>query len=289
MRIFLTMLFVLLASFSLRANSPIIAERYEMEYEDTVRTYAMHIPDGLKPGAPLVVMAHGYGSKTRVREDLNKVADANGFAVCYPDGSPDTRGRDGWYVGYPSQTNMAQNEEDFFEALLDEVTKRFVLSRENVFLAGFSNGGDLCYQLAYVRPDLFKAYASVAGLLFEWVYLNHELTAPVPFLEIHGDNDTTSAWEGDHENKGGWGSYLPVPLAVSSISVNNRCTTMSTDTIPLLRNVERKAIRTTYTDSPSGKDVIVYRVQGAKHSWHSKDLPTSQIIWDFFSHYLLQP
>lgn len=258
------------------------AEKYTIAYGDTVRTYTMYIPASIQLGAPLVVYTHGYGSKTRWREDLNAVADTAGFAVCYPDGAPDTRGKDGWYVGYPPQSNMPHNEEDFFAALLDEVCPKFELSRSNVFMAGMSNGGDLCYQLAYTRPDLFKAYASVAGLTFEWVYNDRDLTIPVSFLEIHGDNDKTSMWEGDHRNTGGWGAYIPVPLAVSAIAANNRCTIMETDSFPTLRDPQRQVIHTRYSGAPTKHDVELYQVQGGPHSWHNKDLPTAAIIWSFF-------
>lgn len=271
--------FVLAGFAALCAQAP---EKYTMSYGDTVRTYAMYIPEDIKPSAPLVVYTHGYGSKKRWVQDLNDAADAHGFAVCYPDGAPDTRGKDGWYVGYPPQSNMAKNEEDFFEALLDTVCPRFNLSRENVFMAGMSNGGDLCYQLAYTRPALFKAYASVAGLTFEWLYNDHKLTIPVPFLEIHGNADKTSMWEGDHLNTGGWGAYIPVPLAVAAVAVNNRCTTMETDSFPSMRDSTRMITRTVYGNAPSGMDVVVYEVDGGPHSWHSKDLPTSEIIWQFF-------
>ena len=282
----LTAVYIFVAAIAAWGVSDEVPRKYQFAYGDTVRTYSIHLPDKLPDGAPLVVFAHGYGSKNRIRPDLNNVADSNGFAVCYPDGAPDSRGKDGWYVGYPPQYNMAKNEEDFFRALIDEVTARFNLSRRNVFLVGFSNGGDLCYQFAYTCPDLFRAYASVAGLLFEWVYLGHKLIQPVPFLEIHGDADTTSMWQGDHDDSGGWGPYIPVPLAVSSIAIGNRSTTMVTDSVPTMRDPNRYAIRTVYSGSPSGKDVIVYRVQGAKHSWHAKDLPTARIIWDFLSRYL---
>lgn len=260
--------------------------KYEMAYDDTIRTYSMFIPEGIKPGAPLVVYTHGYGSKKRWVKDLNEVAQANGFAVCYPDGAPDTRGKDGWYVGYPPQSNMKQNEEDFFASLLDTVCQRFNLSRDNVFMAGMSNGGDLCYQLAYTRPELFRAYASVAGLTFEWMYNSRNLTVPVPFLEIHGNADTTSAWQGDHENKGGWGAYIPVPLAVAAVAANNRCATMQVDKYPTLSDSTRMVTRTVYADAPSGMDVVVYEIDGGKHSWGAKDVKTSQLIWDFFSKYL---
>ena len=283
MKRLITAFSIAIAAFgALCAQNSDTPEKYKMAYGDTVRTYAMYLPENLQPGAPLVVYTHGYGSKTRWRKDLNAVADSNGFAVCYPDGAPDTRGKDGWYVGYPPQSNMAKNEDDFFAALLDTVCSRFNLSRENVFMAGMSNGGDLCYQLAYTRPDLFKAYASVAGLTFEWMYNENKLTIPVPFLEIHGNADKTSMWEGDHENKGGWGAYIPVPLAVAAVAANNRCTTMETDSFPTLRDPERMVIRTVYGNAPSGMDVVVYEVQGAPHSWHAKDMPTSQIVWDFF-------
>lgn len=278
-RLIPAILFTFAAFAAAKAQAP---EKYTMPYADTVRTYAMFIPENIKPGAPLVVYTHGYGSKKRWLPDLNDVAAANGFAVCYPDGAPDTRGKDGWFVGYPPQSNMARNEEDFFAALLDTVCSRFNLSRENVFMAGMSNGGDLCYQLAYTRPDLFKAYASVAGLTFEWLYKENMLTIPVPFLEIHGNNDKTSMWEGDHMNTGGWGAYIPVPLAVAAVAANNRCTTMETDSFPTLRDSTRMVTRTVYGNAPSGMDVVLYEVDGGPHSWHNKDLPTSEIIWKFF-------
>lgn len=262
-------------------------EVYEFPYGDTVRTYSMYIPDSLAPGRPLVVCAHGYGSKTRRRKDLNKAADKYGYAICYPDGAPDSRGKAGWNVHYPSQHTMKVNEADFFEAFVPVVVERFGLNGENIFLAGMSNGGDLCYQLAYERPELFKAYASVAGLTFDCIYDSLRLTKPVPFMEIHGNHDTTSAWQGDHANKGGWGAYIPTPLAVSAIAVNNRCHTMVCDTLQSLTGDPGRPIyHTLYTDSPYGANVEVYEVQGGKHSWHAKDLPTADLILRFFTPYI---
>ena len=275
---------LILASITLRAAD--VPEKLTIQVGDTVRTYAMYLPASLQPGAPLVVYTHGYGSKTRWRDDLNQAAARHGFAVCYPDGAPDTRGKDGWMVGYPPQYNMRGDEIQFFRALLDKVCADYNLSRQNVFMAGMSNGGDLCYQLAYTCPELFRAYASVAGLLFEWVYLQFSITRPVPFMEIHGNRDTTSYWTGDHTNKGGWGKYIPVPLAVSSVAVANRCMTMTCDTIPSLRG--GKVFHTLYSDAPSGCDVEVYEVDGAKHSWHAKDFPTSETILRFFLRYMAE-
>lgn len=261
-------------------------EKQSFNYKGTNRTYAMYKPDNLSADAPLVVYAHGYGSKTRWLADLNAAADRHGFAVCYPDGLPDSRGKEGWKVGYPPQESIVIDEADYFRNLLDEVCARYGLSRENVFCAGMSNGGDLCYQFAYTDPTLFRAYASVAGLTFECTYLPEKLTAPVPFMEIHGTADKTSMWDGDHENKGGWGAYIPVPLAVAAIAANNRCTTEVTDTVPSLPESGKTVVRTVYGNSPSGADVVLYRIEGGKHSWAKKDIETSEIIWNFFEPYL---
>lgn len=263
------------------------SQKYEISYRDTVRTYAMYLPKELKPETPLVIYTHGYGSKTRWVKGLNEVAEREGFAVCYPDGAPDLRGKDGWNVGYPPQASMNIDEADFFSRLKEEVCSRFNLSRENSFMTGMSNGGDLCYQLAFTAPGLFRAYASVAGLLFECTYLNYPLPSPVPFMEIHGDADKTSMWEGDHENTGGWGAYIPVPLAVSTMATANRCCSIRTETYPTLADSTRNIVHTIYSDSPSGYDVEVLRVEGAKHSWHAKDVGTHDVVWNFFKKYLL--
>lgn len=258
------------------------AEKQSFEHGGKERTYNMYLPENMREKAPLVVYVHGYGSKKRWLPDLNAAADRHGFAVCYPDGLPDSRGKDGWKVGYPPQESIVIDEADYFRHLLDEVCSRYGLSRENVFCAGMSNGGDLCYQFAYTDPTIFKAYASVAGLTFECTYIPFKLTEPVPFMEIHGTADKTSMWGGDHENKGGWGAYIPVPLAVAAIAANNRCTVSQTDTVPSLPESGRTVLRTVYSGSPSGADVVLYRIEGGKHSWAAKDIETSEIIWNFF-------
>lgn len=260
--------------------------KYEFAYGDTVRTYTMYLPDSLPQGAPLVVYAHGYGSKTRWRDGLNAEAKKHKFAVCYPDGAPDSRGKDGWKVGYPPQASMRVDEADFMEKLLAEVTRRFNLSRDNCFLAGMSNGGDLCYQLMYTRPELFRAYASVAGLTFEEAYLPNKLSLAVPFMEIHGNDDHTSMFTGDHLNTGGWGAYIPVPLAVQAIAANNKCTTALTDTIESRAVPGMKIFHTKYSGSPTGADVELYEVDGGKHSWFQKEADTGRLVWEFFSQFI---
>lgn len=276
---------LVIAVLGLKAQETAIP-KYEFVSQGLKRTYAMYLPETLTPGAPLVVYTHGYGSATRWIDGLNKIADREGFAVCYPDGLPDSRGKEGWKVGYPPQETMTVDEGKFFRDLNAEVCKRFNLSRENVFMTGMSNGGDLCYQLAFTDPGLYRAYASVAGLLFECTYFHNPLPSPVPFMEIHGDADKTSMWNGDHDGRGGWGSYVAVPVAVGAMAVANKCAEIESESFPAKKDPERMVHHTIYKGGQDGYDVELYQIEGGTHSWASDDIPTEELIWTFFSRYL---
>lgn len=263
------------------ANAATVQKSFQ--YNDTIRTYTIYTPDNAAGSLPLIIHTHGYGSKTRQRPDLDAAAERHGYAVCYPDGSPDTRGRLGWNVGYPSQHNMTVDEADFLRALTADVAANFPVDTASVFLSGFSNGGDLCYQIAYTHPDMFRAYASVGGLTFTSMYLANSLSSPVPFLEIHGTADKTSMWNGDPDNTGGWGAYLPVPMAVAAIACNNRSTAYYADRMSECVKTDRAVTRHHYTGN--GPDVILIQINEGKHSWAAADIDTGEIICRFFNKY----
>jgi polyhydroxybutyrate depolymerase len=152
-----------------------------------------------------------------------------------------------------------------------------------------SNGGEMCYLMAYLRPDVFAAFAPIAGLSMEWSYRKYEAERPVPMMEVHGTEDKTSRWEGDPFNEGGWGSYLAVPQAVGYWAAKARCTHEETVELPLVRN---KVILHRYMGGePAWKggpatEVRLYEVIGGKHTWALNDMDTCNEIWNFFSIYL---
>mgnify|MGYP003729000181 FL=1 len=72
-----------------------------------------------------------------------------------------------------------------------------------------SNGGEMSYMLACQANDIFKAIASVAGMIMEEIYNTCE-SISIPVFEIHGTQDDINWWDGDPNNIGGWGSYIGV-------------------------------------------------------------------------------
>lgn len=267
-------------------------ERYTMKNQGLEREYYLYRPEGLKAGAPLVIVLHGYGgSAIKGKKAMMDVADKNGFAVCYPQGIKDPKGKPGWNVRYPSQKGMKTDDVKFLIALSKELQKRFDLSPKNTFLTGMSNGGDIIYLIAMRAPKAFKAMASIAGLQFNWMETEYSYKHPLPFMEVHGTQDHTSEWLGDPENKGGWGAYIPVPAAVSRIIAVNGCTEEYVTELPRREGRNQVTLYQFKAGRPAVKggrptEVWLYKVEGGNHSWSDKDMDTCSEIWRFFSQWI---
>lgn len=260
-------------------------------FEGQYRTHYLYMPSRLREGRPLVIMLHGYGGKADgYRPEMLEVARREGFALCIPQGLKAPQGKTGWYVGYPKQKGMRQNDDEFVCHLSRYLCETYQL--ENPFLVGMSNGGEMCYLIGRKYPGAFRAIASIAGLTMEWVSEHIAPHGPVPFMEVHGTRDRTSRWEGDLENEGGWGAYIPVPEAVQFWVRENGCEAEErTTALPLASETACPVVLHSWLGVPAWEggppcEVRLYEVQGGNHSWALADMDTCDIVWDFFSKYL---
>lgn len=251
------------------------------------RTFRLYRPQGLAQDAPLVVVCHGYGGSGNPVQTVCEAADRHGFAVCFPQGLKDPTGKPSWNVGYPMQQGWKMDDVRSVCRLTQYVQKKYKLSRQNTFFSGMSNGGEMCYLLAYSDQHVFKAFGSIAGLTMEWIYKQKRPLRPVPFLEIHGTKDTVSPMEGDLENRGGWNPFLPVPQAVNAMVAYNRCEIEERDTIVYQNHPSHNpVVRHRYLRGDAGSEVWFYEVIGGTHSWFTDDLDTGELLWEFFSKYI---
>lgn len=260
--------------------------KHSMTFQGQEREYQVYVPDNLAPEKAMVIMLHGHGGKAdNYCPDLLAAADRYGFGVCFPQGltEPAPKSKNAWNVGYPFQEGWEVDDCLFLQALADKLAEDFSLNRANFFLSGMSNGGEMCYLMAHKCPEAFAAIGSLAGLCLEWTYRSMRPAKPVPFLEIHGTADKTSLWEGDPDNRYGWGAYLSVPAAVGRMVSTNCCTHEVRDTLAVKRNL---VVRHHYCGGTDGKDVWLYEIQGGTHSRGEKDLELGDELWAFFSRYL---
>ncbi len=252
-----------------------------------MRQFVMYLPDGIQPDAPLVFVLHGYGAGIWRENIMIGPADRHGFAVCIPQGLKDPQGQPSWNVGYPFQQGWQVDDVKALCRIARHVQQRYRLSRANTFLTGMSNGGEMCYLMAYSKQNTFKAVAPIAGLTMEWMYERLEAPRPIPLMEIHGTEDRVSEWTGDMDNAGGWGAYLPVPVAVGYWVAKNRCTREETERVESLQGEQgHPVIKHRYSGSATGCDVWLYEVVGGPHSWFTADIDTGEEVWRFFSRYL---
>ncbi|MBR5856097.1 MAG: prolyl oligopeptidase family serine peptidase [Bacteroidales bacterium] len=261
--------------------------KQELSHKGIKYTYYLYRPADLKPGAPLVVVFHGYGANKfpATLFGFNPIADKYGFAVCYPCGPQDFKGEHCWDVGYSfhKENNWKRDDVGFTIKLVKHLQKEYSLSKENIFATGHSNGGEMCYLLAYKVPDKFAAVAPVSGLTMKWMYTTLKPSSPIPLFEIHGTDDVVSKWNGDPYNSDGWGEYLSVPCALSYWVATNRCTYAAIEELPQKRN---KVIAHKYPAGINNNQVWLYEIIGGTHAWPDKDLDAAEEIWKFFSLYL---
>jgi polyhydroxybutyrate depolymerase len=249
------------------------------------RTYHLYIPDNLPSGAPLVFILHGYGGSAEsylnnTSLTFKKLADEEKVMLCYPQATKDPKPNTGWNVYYPWQIDrMAVDDCEFICNLAKHLQSTYNLSEKNTFLTGMSNGGEMCYLMAYRKPEAFGAIASMAGLTLVEMAKRHNYTKPVAFMEVHGTGDTTSRWVGDPTNQYGWGAYLAVPLAVEAVAAGNKC--MYQETKEIATKANRIQLHR-YYGSPSGKEVHFYEVTNGGHNWATDSFDSCKVIMEFF-------
>ncbi|MEM9544929.1 MAG: PHB depolymerase family esterase [Bacteroidota bacterium] len=263
------------------------------EHNGIERQYALHIPETVTENAPLLLSMHGYTDDAIQHRDyteLNRVADLNGFIVAYPRGIKDKEGERFFNMGYFFHQTETVDDVGFLTELTLYLQKTYKINSERTFTAGFSNGGDLSYMLACQRPDIFKGFVSVGGLMLEDFKLDCEFTVPIPILEIRGEDDEITLYKGDINNETGWGRYPPIEETVDFWKTRNGCKTVSRDTLfgPDSGDFQRIEIMK-FQDCSDDKEVWLYKITDYGHEWPQGTddhwLNASEEIWRFLSKY----
>tara|TARA_B100000029_G_scaffold301811_1_gene294681 strand:- start:548 stop:1804 length:1257 start_codon:yes stop_codon:yes gene_type:complete len=257
-----------------------LPDEYTFLYQNINREYLLYLPESLNENAPLIFIMHGFtGSANGIYSysGMQSIADENGFAVCYPNGTIDQNGNRFWNVGYNFHQNIDIDDVGFLVALSEYLQNEYNLSSENTFAAGMSNGAEMSYMLACFANDHFKAIAPVAGTMFGESWSNC-LADPTPILEIHGTNDNITLWDGN-PNDNYWGPYPGVEDVIDFWIENNSCS--SNENILL---TEMNTVKHRYFDCIDNSEVWLYEVINGGHDWPDY---ASDEIWNFFSLYLL--
>jgi polyhydroxybutyrate depolymerase len=296
----MTMTSVLLAS--LIAQAPGAEERKLDE-----RTYLFHLgKDAKKPAPdgdaarrpPLVLVFHGMGSNGRQAEVMtgfDEVADAQGFAVAYPDGE-----RRVWRYQEKSP------DVEFTSRLIDALVKSGEADPARVYATGLSNGAYFCNRLACDLSDKLAAIAPVAGTIPKLMAERMKPPRPMPVLCFHGTEDAivgidgTDAFSKQQASLGA--EELARFWATSNHSFEDPALRKAPLAAPLRVELEDKAddgttVERLTWDSKTAP-VVFCKVIGGGHTWPgssldlerllgrtTRDLSASEEIWTFFARF----
>lgn len=288
----------------------------------TDRDVVVHVPEGWDGSSalPLVVALHGHGgsgegfdkstceeAETSGASCMDRVADAQGFAVAYPDGTAGFLGTsrswnagggaEGWgCVGDPACEDGVDDlayDDDLFALL----TALLPVDPARVYATGMSNGAAMAHRLACERPGRYAAIAAVAGANQAAGWPGCQPDTPTPVLQIHGTADGCWGWDGTPTGlcDKAEGRYMGVDESMAAWAAINGCGEATEAAEPDPAADGMQSTRLSWADCAATTELV--RVEGGGHTWPggwqyldeetigpvTLDFSASQAAWDFFA------
>lgn len=144
---------------------------------------------------PAVILLHGYRSNAENFFSLSK-SISDQFTVISVQGPLEKdETAFAWYELLPnSYYDGAELEKARLSIIefIEQVSEKYKLNKENIYLCGFSQGAIMSYAVGLTRPDLVKGIAPLSGRIAKEtsssVSKNEDLKALRVFI-AHGDED----------------------------------------------------------------------------------------------------
>ena len=273
-----------------------------------LRVYGVYAPPQLERSRkyPLLVILHGSGGTGKnfprlTRRGFEKLADANGAILAYPEGVDK-----GWndYRADKEQKAQRENIDDasFIVSMLDELAGSYPVDTRRVYAAGISNGAMMTYALACRAAGRFAAIAPVDGAMPENLALTCKPSRPVPVLIMNGTADKLVRWEGGDVtgllSRRRRGRVLSAEKSRDFWLANNSCDAAKKEISTLDSQPEdgTSVEKETYSSCAGGANVELIKITGGGHTWPggrqylpeflvgrtSAEFDASREIWDFF-------
>ncbi len=182
-----------------------VVER-RLEFAGLSRSFLVYVPRKVARPAPVLLVLHGTGgSAQRMRSDtawaFELIADREGMLVVYPQGF-ERQWHDCRRVSTGSAPQRPVDDVGFLRAVVSRLAGDPALGgrqidADEVFAAGFSNGGHMAFRLALEAPDFVAGIAAIAASLpADANFACQPSGTAVPVMVIDGTEDPVSPYDG---------------------------------------------------------------------------------------------
>lgn len=273
-------------------------DRQSLQLGGRTRHYVVRLPTaepihGVK--LPLVLVLHGGGGNAANAENMTgftALGRARNLVVVYPEGTGPLGDKLlTWNAGHCCAYAMknAVDDVEFFDALLDELIRRYPIDERRVYVTGMSNGAMMSHRLGIALAHRITAIAPVVGTLFGD---ERPPGLPVSAIIINGMRDESVPFQGGAPGGRGARSWDGTPASPAAAqfefwSKANACAAPTREDNRLWTSAKASCAGHT--------DVAYYLIKDNGHSWpggkpgrRRGDEPGSamnatEVIWEFFA------
>lgn len=247
-------------------------QRGSIQVGSIQRTFAFYVPASLPEHAPLLIAFHGSGEtgeqfRWRTGAAFDRLADANGFVVVYPDGYQ--RHWDDCRKA-ASYSARAQHIDDvaFVHALIGYFEKALDIDPTRIFAVGHSNGGQMSIRLALELPVEIRAVAAISASLPIAANLDCQPTGkPISVLVMNGTADLINPYRGGNVSIFGFGNR---GIVLSSEDTARYFAALDGITTPPITERVSGQDQSSWVErstwgAPDGLEVVLDTVRGGGH------------------------
>ena len=154
--------------------------RFTTMVDQTEREYYVHVPLSYKGDVdvPVVFMLHGTsgdGLRFYNISGWKEVGEEENLLTVYPSSGKYCIKEDNGAIKHTTKWNAFPGNWDFCTGetplddikflykIIDELADRYHVDRKRLYIAGFSNGGQMAYRCAFEMSDVFAAVVESAG------------------------------------------------------------------------------------------------------------------------------
>jgi len=259
--------------------------------EGNLRTYSVYIPDKYQADLKVPLLFNFHGGSGNIASqiaiaDMRPIADTAGFILVYPQAFPDPN--DGGSTNWTHKSPSTIDDIIFVEAMIDTLMTEYSIDTDRVYACGYSNGGELAFELACRLSHRIAAIGSVARTIFIETFNNCTPSHPTAVISIHGTKD-----DYDGITFGGITYYISLEdLNKYWTTYNNTDNTPTILPLPDMDSSDGSTVEHYAWNNGDGcVSVEHFKIIQGGHDWPGSfgnmDINASLEIWNFVSKYNL--